>query len=401
MTRRRSRRRRLLWLMAAAGVILAAAGIGFAVLPDEEDRARERLHQQLVERFETILPRAEAGEAAAQYAIGEHYQKGLGVERDAEKAMAWYRKAADQAHAGAQYAIGALYENGDGVRQDFTKAAQWYELAANMGNHPGAEFALGRMFYRGRGVASDPSEALKWIGRAAGQGHPAAQHLMGLIYETGWGVETDLAEAYKWLLLASGKSREVMAIDKDLDPVAARDALAKRMTRFDRERGEQMAKAWKPGVALAARLPTGTSLVGTHPKTETRQQAAPPPRKAFRVLALDAPVKGNRTETVTLSLLVELTDPALAPAVCAMAPRVRDAVFGELWSRPVPMIAGRPDLQTLPQRLLDPVNTGLGQPVAKSVTLFSGDRPLDPNDVLQTPYDSVEECDGGTGTPAP
>ena len=401
MIRRRSRRRRLRWLTVAAVLILAAAGAGYAVFPDEQDRARERLHQQLVERFETILPRAEAGEAAAQYAIGEHYQKGLGVERDPGKAMVWYRRAADQAHAGAQYAIGALYENGEGVRQDFIKAAEWYELAANMGNHPGAEFALGRMFYRGRGVASDPSEALKWIGRAARQGQPAAQLLMGLIYETGWGVETDLAEAYKWLVLASRKSREVKAIDEGLDPVASRDALAKRMTRFDRERGEQMAKAWKPGAALSARLPAGTTLVSAHPEGETRQEAAPPPRKAFRVLALDAPVQDDRTQTVTLSLLVELTDPALASTVCAMAPRIRDAVFRELWSRPVTVAAGHPDLRALPQRLLDPVNAGLGQPVAKTVYPVSGDRPLGPNDVLQTPYDSVEDCDGGTGTPAP
>ncbi len=400
--RSRFKRRRIRnWLLATGGIALLGGAVAVVLSPNEEERVQARIEQQLSDRFEAILPRAEAGEPAAQYAIGEHFQKGLGVERDPAQAMTWYRKAADQAHAGAQYAVGTLYEKGDGVRQDFIKAAAWYELAANMGDHPGAEFALGRLFYRGRGVANDPSETVKWTGRAAAKGHPAAQYLMGQIYETGWGVDPDPAQAYKWYILASRKPAEVRRADPDFDPGAAREALASKMTRFDRERGEEWARDWNPTATVAARLPEGTTLVSGLAEAKPVEAAARPSRRGFRVLSLDAPLGDDKSETVTVSLIVELQDPALAPTVCAMAPRIRDAVFAELWSHPVPQVGGRPDLKSVGSRLLDPVNQGLGQPVAKSTYLHKGDRPLAGNEVLQTPYDAVEDCHAAIGQAAP
>ena len=48
----------------------------------------------------------------AQYYLGHLYEKGLGVERDAVKAIQWYNKAAQNELADAECALGQLYCEG-------------------------------------------------------------------------------------------------------------------------------------------------------------------------------------------------------------------------------------------------------------------------------------------------
>ncbi|MCG8509774.1 MAG: hypothetical protein MI741_11160, partial [Rhodospirillales bacterium] len=85
-------------------------------------------------------------------------------------------------------------------------------------------------------------------------------------------------------------------------------------------------------------------------------------------------------------------DPALGAAVCGLAPRVRDAILQALWKTPVPTIGGQPDLRRVHTRMLQPVNSGLGQPVVETVFFYPGEKPLSANEVLRTPFDQVLEC---------
>ena len=55
--------------------------------------------------FELFLPLAKKGDADAQYRIGGQYRFGQGVKKDYEKALFWYRKAAEQGHAEAQFSV--------------------------------------------------------------------------------------------------------------------------------------------------------------------------------------------------------------------------------------------------------------------------------------------------------
>ena len=54
------------------------------------------------------------------------------------------RKAAVQGDARAQYALGEMYYRGNGVEQDMSKALEWFEKAARQG-HPEAQSLLGVM----------------------------------------------------------------------------------------------------------------------------------------------------------------------------------------------------------------------------------------------------------------
>lgn len=60
-----------------------------------------------------------------------YHQKG-----DYEQALLWYRKAALQKNAMAQNAIGEYYEKGLGVEQDLLEAERWYRSAAEQGYEP-------------------------------------------------------------------------------------------------------------------------------------------------------------------------------------------------------------------------------------------------------------------------
>ena len=76
--------------------------------------------------------RALAGDAEAQYYVGEIFERGLGVPPDYREAATWYRKAADQGHARAGVNLAHLYEKGLGVERDVLEALKLYRAAAGL-----------------------------------------------------------------------------------------------------------------------------------------------------------------------------------------------------------------------------------------------------------------------------
>ncbi|MGH9464596.1 MAG: caspase family protein, partial [Thermoanaerobaculia bacterium] len=78
------------------------------------------------------LAPAEAGDAEAQFYVGQIFEKGMGVPPDYGSAVAWYRRAAEQGHAAAQIGLGSFYETGRGVTRDPQAALQWYRRAAGL-----------------------------------------------------------------------------------------------------------------------------------------------------------------------------------------------------------------------------------------------------------------------------
>jgi TPR repeat protein len=138
---------------------------------------------------------ANTGDAAAQYAMAQHYSSGNPLNDDMERAGEWYLKAAQQGNPKAEYAIGVLYEQGRGMKKNEEEAAKWYRKAADAGI-PSAQYLLGMMYREGRGVKQDDTEASKWISEAAEVGVVGAQFQMGLLYMAGKGVEKSNSEAF-------------------------------------------------------------------------------------------------------------------------------------------------------------------------------------------------------------
>ncbi len=150
---------------------------------------------------------AEQGHAGAQYNLGVCYKSGRGVTQDYNEAVRWYRKAAEQGQAGAQCNLGVCYRNGQGVTQDYNEAVRWYRKAAEQGQAD-AQNNLGLCYANGRGVTKDYNEAVRWYRKAAEQGNAGAQNNLGWCYRNGWGVTQDYQEAVRWYRKAAEQGND-------------------------------------------------------------------------------------------------------------------------------------------------------------------------------------------------
>lgn len=382
-------RRWMGWSLAVAACGLAA---WWAIPGEDPERAEaDRRWAAIAAKFEHQKPLAETGDVEAQFALAEAYRTGAGVAADPAKAVKWFTEAANRGHVEAQYRLGRMFEKGDGIQPNATRAAEWYRLAARLGDHGGAQFALGELYYKGRGVPTDYDQAIEWYLRAARGGHPAAQHVVGLAFADGWGVKRDMVEAYKWLTLAVPHRAEVLGFSADYDPVAARDRLAKRMHRFEVEQGEKRARDWKPEPRERVAVRPGATLV--------REAADPPPKKdetpatVIAVGGIAAMIVGADRSTQNVTLLVSVPKQSDVGEICALLPRVQDAVVGEFARNPIRMVDGTFSLRDVHDRLLGPINAALGRPMADRVFVVATEAPLTPNMLYLTPFDAVTDCD--------
>lgn len=124
-------------------------------------------------KFKKALPKAEQGDAKAQYTVGEMYEKGKGAVRDAQKAFEWYSKSAAQGNKKAAYKLGRAYLDGKGVSRNYGKALSWFKKSAEK-KYVRAEYYLGVMYENGKGVSTNYGEASKWYKRALAGGYGSA-----------------------------------------------------------------------------------------------------------------------------------------------------------------------------------------------------------------------------------
>ena len=80
----------------------------------------------------------------------------------------------------AQFNLALMYYDGTGFNKNYEKAVKWFEKAAEQGDNK-AQYYLGSIYYEGKGVSKNVTEATKWFRRAAEQGfQPAKDILMRL-----------------------------------------------------------------------------------------------------------------------------------------------------------------------------------------------------------------------------
>ena len=122
---------------------------------------------------DTLVERAENGDAESQYKLGLNYIYGTDVPKDASKAAKWFKKASDQGFLPARRELGILLAAGDGVEPDMETAVQYLSQAADELD-PRALYHLGLMFEVGIGVEKDLQKAVRMLAYAAEMGYPGA-----------------------------------------------------------------------------------------------------------------------------------------------------------------------------------------------------------------------------------
>ncbi|WP_242416427.1 SPOR domain-containing protein [Sphingomonas panni] len=148
---------------------------------------------------------AAAGDADAQFNLGQAYKLGRGVKMDMAQAERWYALAAQQGHAQAEDNYGLiLFQNGK--RAD---AVKWLERSSQRGEAR-SQFVLGTMLFNGDAVPKNWRRAYALMTRASSAGLPQAS--------------ATLAEMDRYVPLPDRQAALVMA--RDLERNAGRPVLA-------------------------------------------------------------------------------------------------------------------------------------------------------------------------------
>ena len=159
------------------------------------------------------------------YKLGKCYDRGYGVERDADQAKKYYQSAESKGNNYAAYSLGNIFyyqekdqetayehyrkgvsaqyrknpfgdyqfavlsEKGIGGKEGEVQAEQYFEQALNGFiqldkdiNDPKLEYRMGYMFYQGIGTEQDTEKALGYLKKATVKGHAYAEWLIGKIY---------------------------------------------------------------------------------------------------------------------------------------------------------------------------------------------------------------------------
>ena len=110
-------------------------------------------------------PLAQAGDADAQFNLGQAYRLGRGVEINLTVAKTWFERAAASGHIDAETTLGLLlFQNGEQAQ-----GLKWLKVAAEQGE-PRAQLVYGTALYNGDGVTQDHVLGYSYVSRAAAQG---------------------------------------------------------------------------------------------------------------------------------------------------------------------------------------------------------------------------------------
>ncbi|MEP1341929.1 MAG: hypothetical protein ABJK46_08320, partial [Ekhidna sp.] len=147
---------------------------------------------------------AEADFAPAHFSLGVGYGNGSFGAVDKELSFSHYKKAAEHKYPDALSSVAYAYYNGSGIAKDLKRSAQYAKEAAELGV-VSAEYLYGFMLLHGQGVQKDEALSLKYIERAARDKHTSAQSILGDIYRQGLGLKKNNKLALEWYKKAAEK----------------------------------------------------------------------------------------------------------------------------------------------------------------------------------------------------
>jgi TPR repeat protein len=142
----------------------------------------------------------------ATFNLGILYEDGLGVARDATRAMTYYRRGAGLGSQKAMFRAGLLYWLGaPGIAGDRREGRRFFEMAAAAGDADAARYLQADTADADPVLRADQlvaegrvTEAFAELEQAAKAGHVRAQTRLAWSYEAGRGVTADLAQAARW-----------------------------------------------------------------------------------------------------------------------------------------------------------------------------------------------------------
>ncbi len=136
---------------------------------------------RIPEGFDNLLQKADAGDADAQFAIGDAYFEGKIIAQDYnKKAVEYYKRAAASHHPPALLSLGICHAHGFGVERSMNKAIRLWLAAADLGDRD-AMHNIANAYLRGTGVPRDFDAAIRWYKLSAAAGCAESMVAHGMI----------------------------------------------------------------------------------------------------------------------------------------------------------------------------------------------------------------------------
>lgn len=292
--------------------------------------------------FRTALLLALPLIAAATLAAPAHADVKDGVDAwqrgDYQTAVAEWRPLAIAGDADAQFNLGQAYKLGRGVPTDLVQAEAWYRRAAKQG-HLQAEDNLGLVLF----TANRRQEAMPFIINSAARGEPRAQYVLGTAHFNGDLAPQDLARAYALTKRASDAGLGIASARlAQLDTLIPLDQRQRGLAMIPEiEREEQRARlAAVNAAAPSAAKPAPASPIRTAslPASTPGTTYTPPPVVNSPPAPTPAPV---RSVAVPPS-------PAANAAAAAAAQATADAAAATASAKPGTTYAPPPENGALP-----------------------------------------------------
>lgn len=163
--------------------------------------------------YNLALPRAEAGDSAAQVLLAEILARGLGTPVNMAESAKWYGKAAEQGVPEAQFRYAAILLQGRYAPKDPKKAKELTKAAADKGN-AAAEFNYGQILMQERPGSAGIENAYPWFLKAADKGLADGEYAVSQVLANGTPtIPRDMAKAREYLIKAAVKGYDTAQLD--------------------------------------------------------------------------------------------------------------------------------------------------------------------------------------------
>ena len=185
---------------------------------------------------------------------------------DYRKAVEEWRGPAVAGDADAQFNLGQAYKLGRGVPVDPTLAESWFRKAAMQGHEQaGDNYALA-LFQNGR-----KADAVPWLEKSVARDEPRTELVYGTMLFNGDGVPRDYARAYALMTRAAAPRAGTDGLQSARETLAQMDGY---VSAADRERGTALAQQY--ALAAASRTPVA-GAAGMRVTEQASRPATPPP----------------------------------------------------------------------------------------------------------------------------
>ncbi|MBB5715490.1 SPOR domain-containing protein [Sphingomonas aerophila] len=236
---------------------------------------------------------------------------------DYRTAVEEWRGPAVAGDADAQFNLGQAYKLGRGVPVDPALAESWFRKAA-LQKHPQAEDNYGLALYQ----SGRKADAVPWLEKSVARGEPRTQLVLGTMLFNGDGVPRDVPRAYALMTRASGAglksaSETLAQMDGYISPA-------------DREKGTALAQRYAAEQQAVADAVVGRTVVGSDAPRPVQAAAASAPAPRGRKPATKPPVE--KEAPVVAAARVERLVPAPKPVLAKPTP-------AKLVAKPVPKAA--------------------------------------------------------------